>query len=172
MYLTMNCNMRYAAIHSLDVSNGAGIGVALFVQGCHFHCKNCFNQCTWDFTGGKPWTQEVENKFFSFVTNPRVDRVSFLGGEPLEPANYNTVLDLCKKVKALGRQVWLFTGYDFEDVQGKSIMQYVDVCVDGQYIDEMRDFNLLYRGSSNQRVINVPATYSTGEIVLYKPFLP
>lgn len=106
-------NIRYAQIRSLDLSNGEGIGVALFVQGCNFHCKNCFNPETWDFNGGKEWTQEVKNKFLELANRPYIKRISILGGEPLADENIDDVLDLVNKIRhSLPKKtIWLYTGY-------------------------------------------------------------
>lgn len=155
--------MNFASIRNFDVSNGIGIGIALYVQGCHFHCKNCFNQVTWDFNGGKEWTPDIENKFIELANNKHVDRVSILGGEPLTPENYDTVLSLCKK---LSKKIWVYTGYTYETLCDKEILRYIDVLVDGKYVDELRDLNLAFRGSSNQRIIDVKASLDSNKVVL------
>ena len=155
--------MNFASIRNFDVSNGIGIGVALYVQGCHFHCKNCFNQVTWDFNGGKEWTSNIEDKFIELANNKYIDRVSILGGEPLTPENYDTVLSLCKK---LSKKIWVYTGYTYETLCDKEILRYIDVLVDGRYIDKLRDLNLAFRGSSNQRIIDVKASLDKGKVVL------
>lgn len=105
--------IRYAQIRSLDLSNGEGVGVALFVQGCHFHCKNCFNPETWDFSGGKEWTEEIKNKFLKLLDRPYIKRVSILGGEPLAEENVDNVLDLVNRIRLSNPQksIWLYTGY-------------------------------------------------------------
>jgi anaerobic ribonucleoside-triphosphate reductase activating protein len=146
--------MRYASLRDMDISNGEGIGIALFVQGCHFHCKNCFNQSTWNFQEGKEWTREVENTFFHLVSKLYIERVSFLGGEPLADENYEKVLYLAKSID--NKKKWCYTGYTLEELQklGKTeILKYIDVLVDGRYVDELRDLNLEFRGSSNQRIL-------------------
>lgn len=146
--------MRYASLRDMDISNGRGIGVALFVQGCHFHCKNCFNQTTWNFQEGKPWTREIENRFFYLVSRPYIERVSFLGGEPLADENYDTIVKLAKSID--NKKKWCYTGYTLEELKtnGKEeILKYIDVLVDGRYVDELRDLNLEFRGSSNQRIL-------------------
>lgn len=141
--------MRYAQIRKLDISNGEGIGVALFVQGCHFHCKNCFNQSTWNFDGGKSFTADVKKHFLNLVRNDYVSRVSILGGEPLAQENRLEVERLCR---GIGKPIWLYTGYTFDRIPCKSILEFVDVVVDGQYIDDLKDFSLKFRGSSNQHI--------------------
>lgn len=147
--------MRYAQIRKLDISDGTGIGVSLFVQGCHFHCKNCFNESTWDFDGGKEFTKQIEEHFLNLAQQPHVQRVSILGGEPLAPENLPDVIELCKKIYEYGnRKIWVYTGYTFEHLSDsqKEILKYIDVLVDGQYVDELRDLKLNFRGSSNQHI--------------------
>jgi anaerobic ribonucleoside-triphosphate reductase activating protein len=156
--------MNFASIRNFDVSNGIGIGIALYVQGCHFHCKNCFNQITWDFNGGKEWTSNIEDKFIELANNKYVDRVSILGGEPLTPENYDTVLSLCKK---LSKKIWVYTGYTYETLCDREILNYIDILVDGKYVDELRDLNLAFRGSSNQRIIDVKASLDNNKVVLF-----
>ena len=150
--------MRYASIRTMDISDGEGVGMALFVQGCHFHCKNCFNQETWDFSKGKEWTKEAEKHFMDLVKRPFIKRVSFLGGEPLADENVETVLRLLEKVKKIkGKKVWLYSGYTKEviekDENRKRVLDFADVLVDGQYVDALRDLNLDFRGSSNQKIL-------------------
>lgn len=150
--------MRYASIRTMDISDGEGVGMALFVQGCHFHCKNCFNQETWDFSKGKEWAKKTEKHFMDLVKRPFIERVSFLGGEPLADENVETVLRLLKKVKKIkGKKVWLYSGYTKEviekDEKRKRVLDFADVLVDGQYVDALRDLNLDFRGSSNQRIL-------------------
>lgn len=182
--------IRYAQIRSLDLSNGEGVGIALFVQGCHFHCHNCFNPETWDFNGGKEWMEEVKNKFFELVDRPYIKRVSILGGEPLSEENLDGVLDLVNEIRLSypKKSIWLYTGYIWEKIIGirhenqfedlgngygqltkrAEIVMNCDVLVDGQYIDSQRDITLPYRGSSNQRLINIQQSLQKGEIVLWK----
>lgn len=147
--------MRYASIRDVDISNGRGIGVALFVQGCHFHCKNCFNPTTWSFQEGKLWTNEIENRFFYLVSRPYIERVSFLGGEPLVDENYDTIVKLAKSID--NKKKWCYTGYTLEELKAngkEEILKHIDVLVDGRYVDELRDLNLEFRGSSNQRILH------------------
>ena len=153
---------RYAAIRTLDISNGEGIGVSLFMQGCHFHCKNCFNPETWDFAGGKEWTNQVQEHFLELVSNPHIHRVSILGGEPLCDENADTVIQLCKEIKLRfgdDKKIWVYTGYTFESIRNNksksSILTTIDILVDGQFVESKQDFNLPFRGSSNQRLIDV-----------------
>ena len=144
--------MRYAEIQEFDVNNGEGVGCSLFVQGCHFHCKNCFNQSTWDFNGGKEWTKATKEKFLELVNRPYITRVSILG-------------DLISQIP-LNKKVWLYTGYVYENMDSdrKLVSNSVDVLVDGQYVDELKDMNLSFRGSSNQRIIDIKKTLDSFEI--------
>lgn len=189
--------IRYAQIRSLDLSNGEGVGVALFVQGCHFHCLNCFNPETWDFNGGKEWTEEAKEKFLKLIDRPYIKRISILGGEPLAKENLDDVLDLVHEIRLSSQQksIWLYTGYKVVSVDSeygrivfdrgnediiqqfsfKSVINHnkrtdiaymCDVIVDGRYIDSERDISLPYRGSSNQRLIDVQQSLQKGEIVL------
>ena len=158
--------MRYASIRDMDISNGNGIGVALFTQGCHFHCKNCFNQDTWSFDGGKEFTEEVMDKFLKLVNRDFIKRVSILGGEPLAKENVDGVCDILKNIH--NKTIWVYTGYTFEAVKNYDIMKYIDYLVDGQYVDELRDLKLKFKGSSNQRIIDVQKSLKESKVVLYE----
>ncbi len=176
-------NIRYASIRKLDISNGEGIGVALFVQGCPFHCYNCFNPETWDFNGGKEWTEEIEKEFLSLIDRPYIKRISILGGEPLTEQNLDEILELTNKISVLfpEKTIWLYTGYTWEQINTKNLSSYkdsnniirrkivalCDVLVDGRYIDSQRDITLKWRGSKNQKVIDVQKSLQNGEIVLW-----
>lgn len=157
--------MRYASIRTMDVSDGEGVGCSLFVQGCHFHCKNCFNQSTWDFNGGKEWTKATKEKFLELVNRPYITRVSILGGEPLADENIEDVSDLISQIP-LNKKIWLYTGYVYENMDSdrKLVSNSVDVLVDGQFVDELKDMNLPFRGSSNQRLIDIKKTLDSFEI--------
>ena len=181
--------MRYASIRSLDISNGEGVGVSLFVQGCPFHCKNCFNSETWDFNGGKEWTEKTKNKFMELIDKPYINRISVLGGEPLAEQNLNEVLSLIKEIRISfpEKSIWLYTGYNFDLLKSQyneykytpfatnadewltrwEIISNVDVMVDGEYIDEQKDLTLKWRGSKNQHVINVKESIKNNKIILY-----
>lgn len=161
--------MKFANIRQMDISNGEGIGVALFVQGCHFHCFNCFNPSTWDFNNGQKWNTDTYNIFLKAVKQSFIQRVSFLGGEPLCPENRDEVTALSKSIKALlpTKTQWLYTGYKWEEIKDLPIMEYLDVIVDGQYEDDKRDITLKWRGSSNQRVINVQESLKQNKVVLW-----
>lgn len=147
--------MRYAKIRKMDISNGEGIGVALFLQGCHFHCKGCFNTETWDFNGGKEWTLEIEDMFMELIDKPYIKRISILGGEPLDQTVELTELLRKIKIKYPNKTIWLYTGFKYEDIKDFEILKYIDVIVDGQYKEELKDLKLEFRGSSNQQIIKI-----------------
>lgn len=161
--------MKYAQIREMDVTNGNGIGVALFTQGCPYHCKNCFNPETWDFDKGTDWTKETENKIIELLKPEYITRLTILGGEPLIERNIEPLTALLKRVKGIypDKQVWLYTGGDFEVLEGlyEGIFQYIDILIDGRYIDDLRDYKLKWRGSSNQRIIDVQASLKSGDII-------
>lgn len=177
--------MRYAQIRSMDISNGEGVGVSLFVQGCPFHCKNCFNSDTWDFNGGKEWTEEIKDRFMKLIDRPYIKRVSFLGGECLAEQNLDEVLKLIKQIRISfpEKTIWLYTGYSYSEIfrgqssclsQGglnnfkrREIIKLCDVVVDGEYIDEQKDITLKWRGSKNQRCIDVKQSLTQNKVVLY-----
>lgn len=179
--------MRYAQIRSMDLSDGEGVGIAIFVQGCHFHCPSCFNQDTWDFNGGKEWTEKTKETFLKLADKPYIKRVSFLGGECLANENLEGVYDVIKDVKELfpDKKIWMYTGYTWESIFNpivtdnldlerdrfiklrKEIVKMTDILIDGQYIHEQRDMNLKFRGSKNQRVIDVKESLKQGKIILY-----
>ena len=152
--------MRYAKIRSMDISNGEGVGVALFVQGCHFHCNNCFNSEIWDFNGGKEWTDKTEEEFLELVNKPYIQRVSILGGEPLENCNISYLKNLLFKIPP-NKTVWLYSGFTWEEIsEVRERERLVILC-------ELRDMNLKFRGSSNQRIIDVKKSLESGEVVLW-----
>lgn len=164
--------MRYASIRSMDISNGEGVGVSLFVQGCHFHCKNCFNQDTWDFSGGKEWNREIEDEFMKVVNRPYIKRVSLLGGEPLADENVLDIMRLINRVKTEcpDKKIWCYTGYTWEQIfpivnpylnltqaemTRQNAVKNCDILVDGRFVEEEKDLSLEFRGSKNQRIIDV-----------------
>ena len=161
--------MKYAQIREIDITNGNGIGVALFTQGCPYHCKNCFNPETWDFNKGMVWTKETENKIIELLKPEYITRLTILGGEPLIERNIEPLTALLKRVKGIypNKQVWLYTGGDFEVLEGlyEEIFQYIDILIDGRYVDDLRDYKLKWRGSSNQRIIDVQASLKSGNVV-------
>ena len=148
--------MRYASIRKMDISNGEGIGVALFVQGCPHRCYNCFNPETWDFNGGQLFTEQTLEEFIDLAKRPHIERVSILGGEPL--ANPHEMLDILYKIKQeVNKPIWVWTGYTIEELnlKQKECLDYIDYLIDGKYIDNLRNLNLKFRGSSNQRVWDI-----------------
>lgn len=179
--------MRYSQIRSMDISNGENIGVSLFVQGCHFHCNNCFNSDTWNFDGGKEWTAGTKKQFLKLINRPYIKRISFLGGECLANENLNGIYDIILSVKRgyPDKKIWMHTGYNFNEIFNpvitddldlerdrlielrKEIVKLVDVLIDGRFINELKDPKLKFRGSSNQRVIDVQETLKQDKIILY-----
>ena len=162
--------MRYASIRRLDISNGEGLGVTLFTQGCPFHCKNCFNPETHDFDGGKEYTIDTKNAILSLINRAQIKRFSILGGEPLIERNKKDMIDLCSSIKEIRPdiKIWVYTGNIFENVKDdwyELLYNYVDVLVDGPYVDSKRDLRLKFRGSSNQRVIDVRKSIFEGKVV-------
>lgn len=162
--------MRYAKIRKMDISNGPGIRVSVFVQGCTFNCKNCFNPETHDFNGGKEFSEEKLEEVLNLCNRDEVVGLSLLGGEPLHPNNIEVTTLIAKsfKEKYPHKELWVWTGFLFDDVKDKEIMKYVDVLVDGRYVDDLHDFTLKWRGSSNQRVIDVQKSLKQNKIVLHK----
>ena len=161
--------MRYAQIREMDISNGEGIGVSLFVQGCPYHCVGCFNSETWDFHKGKEWTEEAQVSFFSYIEKPYIKRVSFLGGEPLCEQNRVTVTDLIKKIRYWypTKKIWVWTGGLWENSKEFELMRYIDILVDGRFQLSQKDLNLKFRGSKNQRVIDVQKSLLQNKPILY-----
>jgi anaerobic ribonucleoside-triphosphate reductase activating protein len=149
--------MRYHQIRKMDISNGPGIRVSIFVQGCTFKCKNCFNPETHDFNGGVEFTDEVISKILELASPEYICGLSILGGEPMHPKNIDGTLKLaCAfKEKYPDKNVWVWSGFLFEDLMNQENLKYVDVLVDGRYVDSKHHPNLKWRGSTNQRVIDV-----------------
>ena len=161
--------MRYNKIRKTDIANGPGIRVSIFMQGCAFHCKNCFNSDTWDFDKGLEFNDEVIDEVLNLCNNNHISGLSILGGEPLHPNNIEGTIKLSKmfKEKYPDKTLWIWTGFTYDTICNKEILNYVDVLIDGRYQDELHDFRLKWRGSSNQRVIDVKKTLKRKEIVLY-----
>ncbi len=146
-----------------------GVRVSVFMQGCAFHCKNCFNPETWDFKGGKEFTQETIDSIMDLCSKEYIKGLSILGGEPMHPDNIEATTKLAKefKQKYPEKNLWVWTGFKFDrDLKDKEVLKYIDVLVDGQYIDELHDPTLKWKGSSNQRVIDVQKSLKKNEIVL------
>ena len=163
--------MRYNKIRKMDISNGPGVRVSIFFQGCHFHCPGCFNQETWDFDGGKEFDDEVINHVLELANNDVVSGLSILGGEPLNPKNIDGSTKLAKafKEKYPNKTIWLWSGYTFlEYIHDKEIVNYLNVIVDGPFHINESSPLLQYKGSSNQRVIDVKKTIKNKKIVLYE----
>lgn len=161
--------MRYNKIRKMDISNGPGIRVSIFMQGCTFNCKNCFNKETHDFNGGKEFTDEVIDKVIELSKPDYIVGLSILGGEPLHPKNIEGTTKLAKKFKSIypDKNIWVWSGFLFDkNLNNFEILNYIDVLVDGVYKDELHDFRLKYRGSSNQRVIDVKKSLKTNKIEL------
>lgn len=147
--------MRYASIRNMDITNGDGIRVSIFFQGCKFRCKGCWNESTWGFDGGKEFTKSVEDKFIELAKQNHITGISILGGEPFNQPPQE-ILELLKNIKSkVKKPVWLWTGYDFESIPSEYIecLNYLDVIITGRFIEELKDFKLLYRGSSNQIIL-------------------
>ena len=170
--------MNYANIKFTDISNGIGVRTSLFVSGCTHHCKGCFNPETWDFGYGKEYTKETEEKIIESLKPPFIAGLSLLGGEPFEPENSGELAALCKKVKEKypEKTIWCYSGYLFDKdmLSGKlsgvkstrELLEQIDVLVDGEFVLSQKDISLKFRGSANQRIIDVPASLSEGRIVL------
>lgn len=162
--------MKYNKIRKMDISNGPGIRVSVFMQGCAFHCKNCFNPETWDFDKGTDFTDETIDEIIELCKKDEIKGLTILGGEPLHPKNIKGSTKLAKKFKETfkNKNLWVWSGFLFETLKDKEILKYVDVLVDGQFVDEKRNPKLKWCGSSNQRVIDVQKTLKKGEIVLFE----
>lgn len=171
--------MNYAEIKNVDIANGPGVRISLFVSGCPHHCKGCFNEVTWDFTYGKPYTQETINHILELLKPDYIKGITFLGGEPMAPSNQESVLNTMRQIKEhyTNKDIWLYTGYLLDtDIMGKmvdtlphtsEILSYIDVLVDGPFIEEQKNLNLQFKGSENQRIIDMKKTLSGGNIVLW-----
>lgn len=161
--------MRYNLIRKMDISNGPGVRVSIFMQGCGFHCKKCFNPETWNFEAGKEFNDETINEVLELCSKQHIKGLSILGGEPMHPNNIEGTTKLAKafKEKYPNKNLWVWSGFKFdEDLKDKEVLNYVDVLVDGTYNDELRDPTLKWRGSSNQRVIDVKNSIKNNEITL------
>lgn len=174
--------MNYATIKRVDVANGPGVRVSLFVSGCTHHCKGCFNAEAWDFSYGKPFTEETQEELLSLMAPDYIEGITLLGGEPLEPQNQEGLLPFIRQVHARypGKTIWCFTGYDFEkDVLARmmaesevsrQLIPLFDVIVDGKFVEEKRNLSLKFRGSENQRVLNVKKSLEAGHAVWQEEF--
>ncbi len=173
--------MNYATIKWCDIANGEGVRISLFVSGCTHRCKNCFNQVAWDFSYGEPFDEVIQEKILKELGAGYIAGLSLLGGEPLEPQNQEVLYPFVEKVRELYPQktIWCYTGFVYEECTGtlqekakntpvtEELIQLFDVLVDGAYVEELKDIRLKFRGSSNQRVIDVKKTKAEGKVVLY-----
>lgn len=173
--------MNYATVKWTDIADGEGVRISLFVSGCTHHCKNCFNQVAWDFDYGEPFDETIQNKILKELANDYIAGLSLLGGEPLEPQNQEALLPFIKRVRERysEKTIWCYTGFVLEEKTGalkeinkntpytKKLISMFDVLVDGAYIEELKDVRLKFRGSSNQRIIDVQKTLKSEEVVLY-----
>lgn len=162
--------MRYNKIRKMDISNGEGVRVSIFFQGCAFHCKDCFNPETWDFDGGEEFGDEQIDEIIKLASPDHIAGLSILGGEPMHPKNIEATTRLAKKFKEVypDKTIWAWSGFLFEDyVKDKEVCQYLDVLVDGQFDNTVRNLKLKWRGSENQRVIDVKKSLKEDKVVLY-----
>ena len=161
--------MNYASINKADVANGPGVRVSLFVSGCRHHCPGCFNQIAWDFGYGTEFTKNTVDEIMEAISHDYISGITVLGGEPFEPENLSTVKALCQEIKERypDKSIWVYTGLHYEDVEEASAMKYIDVLVDGPFIQSLKDLTLSFRGSKNQRIIDVRKTRESGTIKLY-----
>lgn len=172
--------MNYAQIKNNDIANGPGIRVSLFVSGCTHRCPGCFNEVAWDFDYGQPFTQDTINMILDMMSPGRIRGLTLLGGEPFEPQNQGPVLELLRQIKEKypNKSIWAFSGYLFDrDILAgrlgdwditREYLSYLDVLVDGPFVQSRKNLSLRFRGSENQRLIDVPASLQTGTVVLWK----
>ena len=171
--------MNYAVIKDCDIANGPGVRVSLFVSGCTHHCKGCFNEVAWDFDYGQPFTEDTVEKILNMMAPGYIKGITLLGGEPFEPQNQPALVDLAKRIKAKypTKSIWAFSGYLFENMlDGKvgdrdicmEFLKHVDVLVDGPFVESKKNLMLRFRGSENQRIIDVQTSLKTGEVVFWE----
>ena len=164
--------MNYAEIKTFDVANGPGIRVSLFVSGCNHRCPGCFNEQAWDFNFGQPFTQETIDYIIDTLSFGAYQGVTFLGGEPMEPVNQKGLLPLARKIKETypEKDIWAYSGYTLEQLQtlAPELLAQITVLVDGPFVESQKDLRLAFRGSANQRILDVPASLKRGEPVFWK----
>lgn len=169
--------MNYAAIKNCDIANGPGVRVSLFVSGCTHHCPGCFNEVAWDFNYGQPFTQEIMDRIVQMLRPDYIRGLTLLGGEPFEPENQSAIVQLLRQVKRElpQKSIWAFSGYLFDrDILSgrlgdtREYLSYLDVLVDGPFIEAQKNLSLRFRGSENQRLIDVPASLAAGKVVLWQ----
>ena len=160
--------MRYADITTCDLANGTGLGVVLWCQGCSLNCPGCQNKCTHAAAEGEEFTKNEEDKILEELRRQPISRLTLSGGHPLEPYNIDACTELCKRVKreVSDTKIWCYTGWLWEDIKDFEIIKYLDVLVDGPYIESLRDITLPWRGSANQRVIDVKASLKTDKAIV------
>lgn len=170
--------MYYGEIKDCDIANGEGVRVSLFVSGCTNHCERCFQPQTWDFAYGQPFTAETEEHILSLLSPGYINGLTLLGGEPFEPPNQRALLPFVRRVKAVfpGKNIWAFSGFTYEELLREDghahcevteeLLSLTDVLVDGRFVEALKDISLRFRGSSNQRLIDLNATRRTGQLVL------
>lgn len=172
--------MNYAEIKTNDIANGEGVRTSLFVSGCRHHCPDCFNYMTWDFAFGNPFTEEIKEKIFKATEPEWIAGLTVLGGEPFEPENQKVLLDFLKEFRKNFPQknIWCYSGFTFEEIIGKEpsraftdssseLLSLIDILVDGRFIKEKKNIMLKFRGSENQRIIDVKKTLAAGKVVIY-----
>lgn len=171
--------MNYATIKNCDIANGPGVRISLFVSGCTHHCKGCFNEVAWDFDYGEPFTQQTIRTILDMMKPGYIKGLTLLGGEPFEPENQGPIVELLRQVKKTYPQksIWAFSGYLYEKITSHTLgdwavtqefLSYLDVLVDGPFVEEKKNLALRFRGSENQRLIDMPATLASGKIVLWE----
>ena len=170
--------MHFASIKNCDIANGVGVRISLFVSGCTHHCHNCFNQEAWDFNYGQQFTKTQEDQIIDLLKPDYIAGLSLLGGEPMEDLNQKGLLPFVKRVKEIypNKTIWCYSGYTYEYLlekiktqeYTKELLSLIDVLVDGKYVEELHDLSLRFRGSSNQRIIDVPKTLQQNKIVLWQ----
>ena len=172
--------MNYAEIKNCDIANGIGVRISLFVSGCTHHCKGCFNEVAWDFDYGTPFTQETIDKILDMMRPGYIRGLTLLGGEPFEPQNQGPIVELLRQIKKKmpEKSIWAFSGYLFDrDILSgrlgdwkvtQEYLSYLDVLVDGPFVEAKKNLSLRFRGSENQRIIDVPASLAQGKIVLWR----
>lgn len=170
--------VNYANIKYCDIANGVGVRTTLFVSGCRLHCPNCFNSEAWDFHSGEPFTTAVEDEILQSLAPAHIDGLSVLGGEPMEPENQAGLVDFLERVRATypEKNIWMYSGHTWEQLTKGAwhlddtdrILATLDVLVDGPFVQDDYDISLRFRGSSNQRIIDVPASLAAGEVVPWK----
>ena len=170
--------MHYSTIKDCDIANGIGVRITLFVSGCTNHCKNCFQPQTWDFDFGEPFTEDTEEKLLEMLKPDYINGLTLLGGEPMEPQNQRALVPFLKRVREAypNKNIWCFTGFTYEVLKTDGshprcevtdeMLSLIDVLVDGRYVDELKDLTLQFRGSSNQRLIDMVKTRENGEVTL------